>query len=43
MNSYNSIKLSPTVYPTKEEFSNFNEFITNLEKQYSENYGMIKV
>ena len=33
----------PTVRPTKKEFSNFIEYMEKLEKEYGNEYGMVKV
>jgi hypothetical protein len=33
----------PTVRPTKKEFSNFIEYMEKLEKEYGNEFGMVKV
>jgi len=38
-----TIDFCPTVKPTEKEFSNFLEYVTKIEAEYSENYGMVKV
>jgi [histone H3]-trimethyl-L-lysine9/36 demethylase len=43
MAAINTIDYCPTVRPTEKEFSNFLEYIEKLEKDYGDNYGMVKV
>ena len=43
MAAMNSIDYCPTVRPSEKEFSNFLEYIEKIEKEYGDNYGMVKV
>lgn len=38
-----TIPFCPILHPTVKEFSDFNSYIEKLEKEYSQNYGMVKV
>lgn len=37
------IEYGPTVYPSETEFSDFLSYISSLERQYSSDYGIVKV
>ncbi|KAM3138393.1 hypothetical protein pb186bvf_009479 [Paramecium bursaria] len=38
-----NIELCPVLRPTMQEFENFYEYIEKIDKQYSKDYGMVKV
>ncbi|KAL4483909.1 hypothetical protein ABPG72_013915 [Tetrahymena utriculariae] len=39
----NTIPFCPIVHPTLKEFNDLNTYLEKLEKEYSQNYGMVKV
>jgi hypothetical protein len=43
MAAISTIDYCPTVRPTEKEFSNFLDYIEKLEREYGDNYGMVKV
>jgi len=38
-----TISFCPVLHPSMKEFSDFNSYIEKIEKEYSQNYGMVKV
>ncbi|EGR32296.1 jumonji domain protein 2b [Ichthyophthirius multifiliis] len=40
---YNIIPFCPILHPTMEEFSNFQNYIEQVENKYSKDHGMVKV
>ena len=40
---FSSIPFAPVLYPNAKEFSDFSVYIEKIEKEYSKNYGIVKV
>lgn len=42
-NDYTTIGLSPTIHATTKDFSDFQGFMERVQKEYSKDYGIVKV